>query len=107
MAACETFFGSAGPGGATVASETGEHGRRLIRVSPLLGEADPASGVKTVLPRHTLPDGPTTPSTPSRLIRDEPLLDVNPRLNPDATSFHHRRRPSGKREIVICAVCSA
>jgi glutamate decarboxylase len=65
-----------------VASETGEHGRRRpIWVNPLLGEADPVSGVKTVLPRHTLPDGPTTPSTASRLIRDELMLDVNPRLN--------------------------
>ncbi|GAA4515910.1 glutamate decarboxylase [Actinoallomurus oryzae] len=65
-----------------MASETGEHGRRRpISVNPLLGEADPVSGVKTVLPRHTLPDAPTTPSTASRLIRDELMLDVNPRLN--------------------------
>jgi glutamate decarboxylase len=65
-----------------MASETGEHGRRRpICVNPLLGEADPVSGVRTALPRHTLPEGPTTPSTASRLIRDELMLDVNPRLN--------------------------
>jgi glutamate decarboxylase len=65
-----------------VASETGEDGRRRpICVNPLLGEADPVSGVKTVLPRHALPEGPMTPSTASRLIRDELMLDVNPRLN--------------------------
>jgi glutamate decarboxylase len=65
-----------------VASEDGEKGRqRPIRVNPLFGATDPVSGAKTVLPRHRLPDGPMAPTTAARLIRDELMLDGNPRLN--------------------------
>ncbi|MDN3354325.1 glutamate decarboxylase [Actinomadura sp. DC4] len=55
--------------------------RRPLRVNPLIGATDPASGVEEVLPRHRLPDGPMPPSTAARLIRDELMLDGNPRLN--------------------------
>jgi glutamate decarboxylase len=64
-----------------VASE-GEKGRqRPLWVNPLFGATDPVSGAKTVLPRHRLPDSPMTPTTAARLIRDELMLDGNPRLN--------------------------
>ncbi len=55
--------------------------RGPLRVNPLFGEADPASGIKAVLPRHRLPDGPMPPATTARLIRDELMLDGNARLN--------------------------
>jgi glutamate decarboxylase len=65
-----------------VASEDGEKGRqRPIRVNPLFGATDPVAGAKTVLPRHRLPDDPMAPTTVARLIRDELMLDGNPRLN--------------------------
>ncbi|HEY0540266.1 MAG TPA: pyridoxal-dependent decarboxylase, partial [Actinoallomurus sp.] len=64
-----------------MASE-GEKGRqRPLWVNPLFGATDPVSGAKTVLPRHRLPDSPMTPTTAARLIRDELMLDGNPRLN--------------------------
>ncbi|MCO5974579.1 glutamate decarboxylase [Actinoallomurus soli] len=52
-----------------------------IWVNPLFGEADPVSGVTAVLPRHRLPERPMAPATAARLIRDELMLDGNPRLN--------------------------
>jgi glutamate decarboxylase len=63
----------------------GERGRRRpvrpLSVNPLFGAADPASGVEAVLPRHEMPVTPMPPSTTARLIRDELMLDGNPRLN--------------------------
>jgi hypothetical protein len=47
-----------------VALHKGEDGRqRPVQVNPLLGEANPVSGVEAVLPRHRLPDGPTPPTS--------------------------------------------
>ncbi|MCO5997440.1 glutamate decarboxylase [Actinoallomurus rhizosphaericola] len=56
-------------------------GQRPVRVHPLLGEADPVSGVDAVLPRNRLPDGPMPPVTAYRLIHDDLILDGNSRLN--------------------------
>ncbi|WP_431999113.1 glutamate decarboxylase [Sphaerimonospora mesophila] len=50
-------------------------------MNPLFGEADPVSGISAVLPRTRLPEGPMPPATVSLLIRDELMLDGNPRLN--------------------------
>jgi glutamate decarboxylase len=58
-----------------------QRGQRPIWVNPLFGATDPVSGVEAVLPRHELPEGPMSPGTASRLIRDELMLDGNPRLN--------------------------
>jgi glutamate decarboxylase len=62
-----------------------ERGRRRperpLSVNPLFGTADPSSSVEAVLPRHEMPVGPMPPSTTARLIRDELMLDGNPRLN--------------------------
>ena len=58
-----------------------ERRQRPIYVNPLFGAADPVSGVKAVLPRDRLPEGPMAAATASRLIRDELMLDGNARLN--------------------------
>jgi glutamate decarboxylase len=58
-----------------------ERRQRPIYVNPLFGAADPVSGVKAVLPRDRLPEGPMAAVTASRLIRDELMLDGNARLN--------------------------
>ncbi|MCW2944675.1 MAG: glutamate decarboxylase [Actinoallomurus sp.] len=63
-------------------SEKGMKGRqRPMWVNPLFGQADPVSGVTAHLPRLRLPEAPMAPVTASRLIRDELMLDGNPRLN--------------------------
>ena len=65
-----------------MASEQGVEGRqRPLWVNPLFGTADPAFGLKAVLARHKFPDRPNSPATVARLIRDELMLDGNPRLN--------------------------
>ncbi|MFB9832622.1 glutamate decarboxylase [Actinoallomurus acaciae] len=56
-------------------------GQRPVQVNPLIGQANPASGLDAVLPRHRLPDGPMPPSTAYQLIHDELMLDGNSRLN--------------------------
>jgi glutamate decarboxylase len=58
-----------------------KRGQRPIYINPLFGAADPVLGVKAVLPRDRLPEGPMAAATASRLIRDELMLDGNARLN--------------------------
>jgi len=52
-----------------------------IHVNPMLGAANPVSGVGASLPRHRLPDGPMVPDTAYQLVHDELILDGNARLN--------------------------
>ncbi|GAB2805711.1 glutamate decarboxylase [Actinoallomurus bryophytorum] len=52
-----------------------------IHVSPMIGEANPISGVGGSLPKYRLPDGPMVPGTAYQLIHDELMLDGNSRLN--------------------------
>ncbi|MGI8328727.1 glutamate decarboxylase [Actinomadura scrupuli] len=59
----------------------GRRDARPLSVNPLVGEADPAAGVQTPLPRHRLPDGPMAPTVAYRLVHDEMMLDGNARLN--------------------------
>ncbi|KAB8184934.1 glutamate decarboxylase [Microbispora catharanthi] len=63
-------------------SQEGRQARhRPVWVNPFIGAANPASGITAVPSRRRLPGGPTAPATVSRLIRDELMLDGNPRLN--------------------------
>ncbi|MCO6008673.1 glutamate decarboxylase [Actinoallomurus purpureus] len=65
-----------------MALHKGEDGRqRPLHVNPLFGEADPVSGVETVLPRHRLPERPMAPATAYHLVHDEMMLDGNSRQN--------------------------
>jgi glutamate decarboxylase len=52
-----------------------------MHVSPMIGEANPVSGVGGSLPKYRLPDGPMVPGTAYQLIHDELMLDGNSRLN--------------------------
>ncbi|MYT31826.1 MULTISPECIES: glutamate decarboxylase [unclassified Streptomyces] len=58
-----------------------DRGRRGHPVNPFYGEADPASGMETSPPRHTLPQGPISPHTAYQFVHDELMLDGNARLN--------------------------
>ncbi len=66
--------------GAGDSSDKGREHRRLS-LNPFYGTADPVSEMTAAPPTHRLPDGPMPPTTASRLIHDELMLDGNSRLN--------------------------